>query len=256
LVPLLLAASARSAAVGETIFKRPATIKVLSADVFTGVLDDLVIDFERTSGYRVAIDYGTAGAIRNRVQAGEPADVVILPRPMLNQVLAEGRIAASSTVDFARSAVGVAVRAGASKPDVGSVGALVKTLSASKSISYPDPKRGGATGILFARVLERLGIANEMSARTRFPGPGQFAVDIVARGEAEIAIAQPMEILTHHGVALIGLLPPELQDLPSFVFGAGIGAATKEPQGAAALVKYLSSPAVTFVLKSKGMDPG
>src|SRR5229473_2387675 len=98
-----------------------AEIKVLSADVFTGVLDELARGFERTTGHKITIIYGTAGVIRRRVQAGESGDVTILPRPMMDEVLRQGRIAPGSIVDMARSAVGVAVRTGAPKPDIRSV---------------------------------------------------------------------------------------------------------------------------------------
>ncbi len=233
-----------------------AEIKVLSANVFTGVLDALTGDFERTTGHKVTIVYGTAGVIRNRVQAGESGDVTILPRPMMDEVLRQGRITPGSIVDLAHSAVGVAVRTGAPKPDIRSVDAFKRSLSTAKSLSYPDPTRGGATGVLVTRVFERLGMTEEMKPKTKFPPDDQFAVDVVARGEAEIAIAQPMEVLAQPGVELVGLLPPELQDRPSFVFSASILAAAKEPEAAQALIQFLSGPVAASVLKAKGMEPG
>jgi molybdate transport system substrate-binding protein len=261
----LAAAVAATVAVGISFFPimwsegavaNAAEIKVLSANVFTGVLDELAAAFERTTGQKVTIIYGTAGAIRSRVQAGEIGDVVILPRPMMDEVLRQGRISAGSIVDVARSAVGVAVRTGAPKPDIGSVDAFTRSLLAAKSISYPGPIRGGATGVLFTRVLERLGMPEEMKPKTKFPPAGQFAVDVVARGEAEIAIAQPMEVLAQPGVELVGLLPPELQDPRSFVFSASVLAPAEERQAAEALIRFLSGPAAASVLKAKGMDPG
>jgi molybdate transport system substrate-binding protein len=233
-----------------------AEIKVLSANVFTGVLDELAGGFERTTGHKVTIVYGTAGAIRSRVQTGEIGDVAILPRPIMDEVLRQGRITPGSIVDVARSAVGVAVRTGAPKPDISSVDAFRRALLAAKSISFPDRTRGGATGVLFTRVLERLGMTEEMKPKTKYPPVGQFAVEVVARGEAEIAISQPMEVLAQPGVELVGLLPPELQDLPNFVFSASVLAAAMEPQAAKALIRFLSGPAAAPVLKAKGMDPG
>lgn len=233
-----------------------AEIKVLSANVFTGVLDELAGDFERASGHKVTIVYGSAGAIRNRVQAGEFGDVTILPRPMMDEVLRQGRITPGSIVALAHSAVGVAVRAGAPKPDISSVDAFRRSLLGAKSISYPDPARGGATGVLFTRVLEQLGMTNEMKSKTKFPPVGHFPVDVVARGEAEIAISQPMEVLGQPGVELVGLLPPQLQDPPNFVFSASVLVVAKEPQPAKALIQFLSGPAAASVLKAKGMNPG
>ena len=133
--------------------------------------------------------------IRNRVQAGESGDVTILPRPMMDEVLRQGRISPGSIVDLAHSAVAVAVRTGAPKPDIRTVDAFKASLTTNKSVSYPDPTRGGATGVLVTHVFERLGMTEEMKPKTKFPPGDQFAVDVVARGEAEIAIAQPMEVL-------------------------------------------------------------
>src|SRR5262245_43203773 len=166
----------------QGIVAKATKITVLSADVFTGVFDALAGNFERTTGHKVTIVYDTAGAIRNSVQTGEAGEVTMVPRPMLDQLVQQGMIAQGSIVDVARSAVGIAVRRGAPKPDISSVEAFARSLRAVQSISYPDPKRGGATGVLFTRVLERLGMADEMQPKTMFPPIGQFAVDVVARG--------------------------------------------------------------------------
>ena len=233
-----------------------AEIKVLSANVFTGVLDELASGFERSSANKVTIVYETAGVIRNRVQAGEFADMTILPRQMLDVLVQQGRVVAGSIVNLAQSAVGVAVRTGTPKPDIGSVEAFRHSLSAAASISYPDPASGGATGVLLARVLDRLEMSADLKAKTKFPPPGHFAVEVVANGEAEMAIAQPMEVLAQPGVELVGLLPKELQDPPNFTFSASILVAAKQPQSAQALIQFLSGPAAAAVLKAKGMEPG
>src|SRR5436190_1072238 len=121
----------------------------------------------------VAIRYGTAGVIRSRVQTGETGDVTIVPRPMMDELLQQGRITPGSIVDVARSAVGLAVRRGAPRPDISSVESFAGSLRAAQSISYPDPRRGGATGALFTRVLERLGMTDEMQRKTKFASVGQ-----------------------------------------------------------------------------------
>lgn len=232
-----------------------AEITVLSANVFTGVLDGLAVEFEHGSGTKVAIVYETAGMVRSRVQAGDFADMTILPRPMIDGLVQQGRVVAGSTVTLARSAVGVAVRTGAAKPDIHSVDAFKQSLSAASSISYPDPASGGATGVLLARVLDRLGMSAELRAKTRVPPPGHFAAELVADGRAEMAIAQPMEVLAQPGVDLVGLLPDELQDPPNFTFAAGILVAARQPQPAQALIRFLSGPAAAAVFKAKGMEP-
>jgi molybdate transport system substrate-binding protein len=235
---------------------RTGEIKVLSANVFAGVLDELAIGFERASEHKVTIIYETASTIENRIRAGEFADVAILPRQMTDELLRQDKIIHGSSVNLAHSTVGVAARAGASKPDIGSVDALKRSLLAVKSISYPDPTSGAATGVLFSRVLKRLGISEDVQTKTRFPPPGHMAVDVVASGEAEIAISQPMEVLAVPGVELVGLLPSELQDRPNFTFSASVLVAAKEPQIAEALIRFLSGPAAAVALKARGMEPG
>jgi molybdate transport system substrate-binding protein len=229
-------------------------IRLLSANVFTGVLDEPIAGYGRGTGQSVVIVYGTAGAIRNRIRDGEFADVTILPRPMMDDLQRTGKIGPGIT-DLARSAVGVAMRPGSAKPDISSVEALKRSLSAAHSISYADPARGGATGVLITRVLERLGMTADMKPKTKFPPDDQFAVDMVARGEADIALAQPMEVVGQPGVELVGLLPAELQDPPNFTFSMGALAASKEQPAAAALIQFLSGPAMATALKARGMEP-
>lgn len=233
-----------------------AEITVLSSNVFTGVLDELTVEFERSSGHKVTILYGTAGAIRTRVQAGEFGDLTILPRPMLDELLRQGRFVSGAIVDMAHSAVGVAIRKGSPNPDISSVEAFRRSLLAAQTISYADPARGGATGVLVVRILERLGLTESMKSKTKLPPPGHFAVELVAKGEAEIALAQPMEVLGETDLALVGLLPAELQDSPNFVFSLGLLTDAKEAQAARDLIKFLSGPAAAAVLKAKGMEPG
>lgn len=229
-------------------------IRLLSANVFTDVLDEPIAGYGRATGQSVAIVYATAGAIRDRIRGGEPADVTIVPRPMLGDLQRSGKIAPDVT-DLARSAVGVAVRTGSARPDISSVEALKRALSAAHSVSYADPARGGATGVLITHVLERLGMTADMKPKTNFPPGDQFAVDVVARGEAEIALAQPMEVVGQPGVEFVGLLPAELQDPPAFTFSMGILAASRQQPAALALVQFLSTPAVAAMLKAHGMQP-
>jgi molybdate transport system substrate-binding protein len=233
-----------------------AEIKLLSANVFTGVLDGPIRDFERASGHNVVIIYGTAGNIKSRIQSGEPGDVTIVTKPMMDELEKSGKIAPGTRVDIARSAVAVIVRKGASKPDIGSVDALKHSLLAARSISYPDPSHGGATGVLFTGLLERLDLAAAMKTKTKFPAADGFAVELVAKGDAELAIAQPMEALLQPGVEIVGLLPSELQSPPNFTFVVGQMARAKESDAAHSFIQFLIGPAVQAVLKSKGMEPG
>jgi molybdate transport system substrate-binding protein len=222
-------------------------IRLLSANVFTGVLDGPIKDFERSSGHNVVIVYATAGNIKSRVQSGEPGDVTIVTRPMMDELEKSGKIAPGTRADLAR---------GASKPDISSVDAPKHALLAANSITFPDPSKGGATGVLFTGILERLDLAATMKAKTKFPAPGGFAVELVAKGDAELAIAQPMEALLQPGVEIVGLLPSELQSPPNFTFTIGQMAIAKQPDAARSLIQYLVGPAVQSILKGKGMEPG
>ena len=232
-----------------------AEIKVLSAVAIKPALDDLALEFERRTGHKVTVAYATAGVVRDRIRDGEYIDVAIMPRSAFDPLVKQGKIAPGSAVPVARSLVAIAVRTGAPKPDISSVEALKRALLAAKSIVYPDPTKGGATGIHAARVIERLGITAEMKPKTILTPAGEYA-EIVARGEAEMAIVQPMVVLNVPGVELVGPLPEELQNTTDFVFLACVGASAKEAATASAFIKYLLAPDSARVIKAKGMEPG
>src|SRR5205823_1156966 len=144
-----------------------AEITLLSAAVMKPALAELAGEFERASGHKLVVRLESAGAVRNRIQAGETADVAIIQRPVVAALVQQGRIRAGSVLILARSGIAVAVPKGAPKPDIGSVEALKRSLLAAKSISYPDPAVGHASGIQFRAVLERLGIAEQINAKAR-----------------------------------------------------------------------------------------
>ena len=232
-----------------------AEIKVLSAVAMKPALDDLSREFERKTGHTVTMAYATAGIVRDRIRDGETVDVAIAPRSAFDPLLTQGRIVPGTATVVARSLVAVAVPAGAPKPDISTVEALKRALLAAKSVVYPDPTQGGATGIHAARVIERLGIAAEMKAKTRLV-PGSEYADVLAKREAELAIVQPMVVLGVPGVELVGPLPEELQDKTNFVFWAGVGVSAKEAEVASAFIKYLLTPDAVRAIKAKGMEPG
>src|SRR5262245_14185852 len=149
--------------------------------------------------------------------------------------------------------MGVAVRAGAPKPDISTPEALKRTLLAAKSIVYTDPALRSPSGVHFARVLERLGIAEEMKPKSKLHDGTTFNAELVARGEIEIAVQQISEILPVQGVELAGPLPGDLQ--LTTVYAAGIGTAAKEPAVAKEFIKFLLSPSAAAVINAKGMEP-
>jgi molybdate transport system substrate-binding protein len=232
-----------------------AEVKVLSAAALKSSLDDLAGNLERRSGLRIMLNYGTAGDIKNRIQrGGESVDVTILSKPRMDELVQQGKVNADSVTKIASAAVGVAVRAGAPKPDISSSDALKRSLLAAKSISYTDPAKGGTSGIHFLQVLEQLGIAEEMKSKTILAAGGR-APDLVARGEAEIGVTMVPEILSVTGVDFVGSLPQELQNTTDFVYLAGIVADSKEADAARAFIQFISGPIAAPIVKSKGLDP-
>jgi molybdate transport system substrate-binding protein len=232
-----------------------AEIKVLSAVAMKTALDDLAPQFERATGHTLTISYAVAGELRKRIEAGEFGDITILPRPWFEPLLTQGKITPEDQMIIARSTVGVSVRAGTPKPDISSVEAVRRSLLAAKSIVYADPAKGGASGVHFIRVLEKLGIVEEMRPKTILI-PGAGAAEVVARGEAQIAVSQTIDLIRVAGADYVGPLPLELQNTTDFVFYAGVLTSAKEPDAAKALIKFLAGPDAARIIKAKGMEPG
>src|SRR5215204_6689739 len=194
---------------------RAAEIKVLSASALHPAIDALIPDFEKSSGHKVTVDYGTAGAVADRVQKGEAADIVISSVPMIDRLQAQGKVVAGDRVIIAKVGVGVFVRKGAAKPDISSVDAFKRSMLAARSIAYPDPAGGGASGIYVASLLERLDIAAEMKPKTELSTLATLYAS-VASGEVEIGFNQVSEILAQPTVELAGPLPPAIQNYTQF----------------------------------------
>jgi molybdate transport system substrate-binding protein len=229
-----------------------AEIKVLSAVALHPAIDALIPDFEKSSGYKVTVAYGTAGGVADRVQKGEAADVVISAVPRIDKLQAEGKVVTESRVTFAKVGVGAFVRKGAAKPDISSADAFKRSMLAARSIAYPDPAGGGASGIYVASLLERLGIAGEMKPKTKLLPPTEVLYGSVASGDVEIGFNQISEILAQPTVELAGPLPSAIQNYTQFA--PGIVTGSSQADAGRALVKFLSSPAAQIVLKAKGFE--
>jgi molybdate transport system substrate-binding protein len=232
-----------------------AEIKVLSAFGMQSVLEDLGPKFERTAGHKLALTFATGGATVKRVQGGEAFDVVITLRPGIDNLVKEGKAPADNVTPLASAGISVAIRKGARKPDISSPDALKRTLLAARSISYVDPASGGASGIHFAKVLDRLGIANEMKSKTVFPNPKTPAEvgALVAKGEAEIGVHIIQELMPVAGIDIVGPLPGDLQN--TIVFAAAIMGSANDAEASKALVNFLRTPEAAAVIKAKGMEP-
>jgi molybdate transport system substrate-binding protein len=230
---------------------RAAEVKLLSASALHPAIDALIPDFEKSSGHKITVAYGTAGAVADRVQKGEAADIVMSSVPMIDQLQAQGKVVAGDRVIIAKVGVGAFVRKGSAKPDISSVDAFKRSMLAARSIAYPDPAGGGASGIYVASLLERLGIAAEMKSKTKLSTLGTLYAS-VASGEVEIGFNQVSEILAQPTVELAGPLPPAIQNYTQFL--PGIVTGSRQTDAARALVTFLYSPAAKTVLKAKGFE--
>jgi molybdate transport system substrate-binding protein len=228
-----------------------AEIKVLSTVALTPALDELVPKYE-SGGNQLTIVYNTIAELKKRIDSGETGDVIILSRPILDEFETQGKLVHGSVVNVGASYVAVGVRAGAPLPDISTPEKLKAVLLAAKSISYADPAKGGASGVYFAKVLDRLGIADQMKARTKLV-PNAQAGELVVSGEAEIGVAQASEIAAVPGTQVVGPLPGEFNS--RMFFAAGVGSTTRNRAAAKSLIDLLTSPTGAAVLKSKGMDP-
>ena len=225
------------------------TVRVLSTLALKGAVQRLCGDFEAAGGARIDADFAPTLALLERLRAGEPADVVILTREGLEEVVREGRVVGESCADLARSWVGIAVKAGAAHPDIATEPALRATLLAARSVAY---SRLGASGILFARLIERLGIASEINAKAEIIPQG-FTAERLVTGGADLAVQQISELKQVAGIEVVGPIPYELQT-PA-VFSAGRTATTDKPSEADRLLQFLASPAVAPVLRESGLEP-
>ena len=230
-----------------------AELTVLSVGAVRAVMEDLGPKFERATGHTLACTFALPGVVVKRIQEGETADVVVTTQQGIDRFVKDGKAVAGNVTVVARSGIRVAVRTGTPKPDISSPDALKRTLLAAKSIAYPDPALGGPSGIHFAKVLERLGIANQMQAKTVFsktPRPGAIE-EMLANGETEIGVGffnMPVA-----GIEIVGPLPGDLQE--TIVFAAAIMASTKQTEAGKALLDFLRTPEAAAVIKAKGMEP-
>ena len=246
---LMLPGSGRMAA-------EAAEIKVFSAFGIKAVMEDLGPKFERASGHKLVISFDTFTRIVKRVQGGEVADLVIIPQEGIAGFVKSGKADAANVKVVAQSGIGLVVRKGASKPNISTSEALKRALLDAKAIAYPNPEQGGPTGIHFAKVLDRLGIRNEMNLKTIFPEtPGGAAVGaLVVKGDAEIGVHQIQEIIPVIGIEVVGPLPGDLQN--TYVFSAAIMAGTKNVAASKALIDFLRTPDAAVTIRARGMEPG
>jgi len=233
------------ASAGKTV-----EIKVFCSNSSRAVMQELVPQFERETGYKVSSSFDPAKIILERIDGGETADVAILSAPAIDALTKNGKIAPGSRVQLARCRIGLAVRAGAPRPDISSVEAFKQALLNAKSIAHTT---SGISGMHFSGLIERLGIGAEIRAKAR-KQPGGLVGELAARGDAELAVQQIPELKAVPGVDVVGALPEELQVVT--LVTAGIFVDSRQPDAARALVEFLSTPVAARVFNAKGLETG
>jgi molybdate transport system substrate-binding protein len=230
-----------------------AEITVYSSIGVRSAAEQLFRKFEKENSCPLAVTWGTAPMLVARIEAGETADVLILSRAGIDALQKRGKVAASSDVTLAGSGVAIAVKADAPKPDISTPEALKATLLKARSIAYSEPAAGGASGVYFAKLLERMGIAEQMKPKTKYPPAGGFSGELILTGEAELAVQQKPELLHVAGIEIVGFLPGDLNVVTEFV--AGIMAGSKNAEMSRALIQSLRSDEAAAVFQAKGLDP-
>ena len=227
-----------------------AEIKVLSSNVAKEAYTEMFPQFEKASGHKIVITWAGTNDIKKKIDAGEVYDFIVIASPQMDGFIKDGKVSAGSKADLVKSGVGVAVKAGAPKPDFSSAEALKKTLLAAKSVGYSQ----GPSGVYMASLFEKMGIADAVKAKAKVVTPGVPVATVVRSGEAEIGFQQVSELIHEPGIDFLGPLPAEVQRITTF--SGGIHAQSKEPAAAKALQSFLTAPERAPTLKRHGLSPG
>jgi molybdate transport system substrate-binding protein len=240
-----------AAAVGLTIAlgsgpAAAAEITALVSNAFKTSFPDLAPLFEKASEHKLKITFGSTVPLKVRIEKGEAVDLAIIGGEAIDDLVKQGKLVAATRVVVARSGLGVAVRKGAPKPDLGTVEAFKRAIVNAKSIGYNER---GLTGIYLWNLFDRLGLTAEVKAKFR-NGPG---AELAGKGEAEIGLTQASEIMLVADAELAGRLPAEIQNFT--VFAGALGASAREPDAARSLLRFLASPDAVRVMSAKGLEP-
>ena len=231
---------------------QPAEINALISTALKSAMDELLPSFEREHGHTIRASYGPSGALIPRFNAGQPADIFLTDSAAIDELIKEGKVVPGRS-DLARTGIGIAVRRGAPKPDVSSPEALKQALLAARSVGHAAPAGGSITAPHIMRMFEQLGIAAEMAPKVRLAagGPNGRVSVLISSGEAEIGLQQVSELMSNPDVEVIGMLPPELQQVTTY--SAGIATSAKEPDAARVLIHFLAAPDAIAIYKLRGL---
>jgi len=233
-------------------------IRVLSAAAMGEIVRDLGDAYEGTTGIKLSAEFTRSPLVRDRVRAGEAVDIVITTQSRIEELTKESKVVSDSAAIVAHSRIGVAVRAGRPKPDIGSVKAFIGTLRGAISIACADPALGTASGLYLVDLFDRLGLTAELKPKTRLisavGGKPVVVCEAVADGNAELGIQQIAEIISVLGVDLVGPLPPEIQH--TTVFAVAVASSAQNPTLAREFVSFFTSEAAKSIITANGMEPG
>lgn len=237
----------------SSVTAHAAEITLIAPGGIRAALEELIPGFERATGHKVTATFGSGGGTKERIVKGEPFDVPVA-QPPLDPVIASGHVVPASETPLASVAIGLAVRAGAPKPDISTAAAVKRLFLAAKAISFPNPASGAAAGVSLNETLEKLGIAGEMKPKIKLAQGGRGAMQMLANVEVDYGLTFISEIITESGVEVVGPLPRDIST-PTELVGF-LSAHTKEREAAEALLRYISSPDAHAIYQAKGMRPG
>jgi molybdate transport system substrate-binding protein len=239
--------------VAQATLAGAAEVKVFSTIGVQAALEELTPKFEKASGHKLNITWATAAVLVKRIQGGETADLMVLTKQGLETMVKENKATSGADAVFASSGMAMVVKKGAPKPDISTPEAFKQALLKAKTISYSNPEHGGASGVYLAKLIERMGIADQMKGKTIYPPPSGNAGKLAASGEAELAIQQEPEVMAAEGAEMVGPLPAEINNITTYA--AGPGAGTTQGDAANALIKFMHTPEAAAVFKKRGLKP-
>mgnify|MGYP003332497602 CR=1 FL=1 len=246
----LLCALAFGTALSVSVAAKAAEVKIIASNAVKEAYRELLPAFEKASGNKVTVDWGATVDIVKRVQSGEKVDVIVVSAAGIDGLVKEGKLDPMTRASAAKSSIGVAVRAGLPKPDISTSDALKKTLLGSKTILVS----GGLSGDYMLGVFRKLGIADAIKGKIKQLSADHAPGEALGQGEGDIAFTQTSELLPYKGITYVGPLPNDVQLVTLFSLAATRNASS--PDAAKALIKYVTSPAATAVLKKHGLEPG
>ncbi len=242
------------AMLATTVAVRAAEINAFISTAIKSVTDEVLPPFERSSSYTIHALYSPPGALLKHFEAGEPADVFLTGADAIDQLIAQGKVV-PGRVDLATTGIGICVKNGAPHPDVSTPDAFKRALLAATTVAYVAPAGGSVTGPHIEAMFKKLGIAEQMAAKTKYAagGPNGRVSVLVSSGEAEIGLQQVSELLTNPGVDVIGMLPGDLQQIT--IYSAGVTTSAKNAEGARAIIAAMAAVSAKPIYKAKGLDP-